>query len=219
MTERKQDRRRERTAAAILTAASRLFFERGVAQTTTDDIAAWAGVSVGSIYAHFGDKQTLFVTLCEQALALNERYIANRAWSASPMQRLQNTGDAYLRFALDHTEAFYLTTMRVRQASDSETIQALEVQMTERITRIAGQIGADAAAAIDAGEIDPVPIPQLLMYLWGSWAGVISLHLRVDEFKADDYDVTGSLALGTQIIGRGLGLAGPSGDQATAPPR
>lgn len=213
MTEGKQHRRRERTSSAIVGAASRLFFEQGVAQTTTDDIAALAGVSVGSIYAHFGDKQTLFVMLCDRALALNERYIANRAWSASPLERLLNTGDAYLRFALDETEAFYLTTMRVRESSDSETIHALKAQMAQRIGRIAEQIGSDAAAAIEAGEIEPVPIPQLLMYLWGSWAGVISLHLRVDEFKADGFSVSDSLGLGSQILLRGLG------SQVTAPPR
>lgn len=205
MSERKPDRRRERTSAAIVSAASRLFFEQGVAQTTTDDIAALAGVSVGSIYAHFGDKQTLFVTLCDRALALNERYIVNRTWSVSPVQRLLNTGDAYLRFALEETEAFYLTTMRVREPSDSEAVHALEAQMAERIARIAQQIGSDAAAAIEAGEIEPVPIPRLLMYLWGSWAGVISLHLRVDEFKADDFSVRDSLGLGAQILVRGLG--------------
>lgn len=216
VTERKQHRRRERTAAAIVSAASRLFYEQGVAQTTTDEIAALAGVSVGSIYAHFGDKQTLFVTLCAQALALNEQYIANRAWSVSPVQRLLNTGDAYLRFAQEETEAFYLTTMRVREPSDSPVVHALEVEMTERIARIAQQISSDAAAAIEAGEIDPVPIPQLLMYLWGSWAGVISLHLRVDQFKADDGSVRDSLALASQILARGLG-ATPSVEHPADP--
>lgn len=205
MTERKPDRRRERTAAAIVSAASRLFYEQGVARTTTDEIAALAGVSVGSIYAHFTDKQTLYVSMVDRALEINERYIVNRTWAVSPLQRLLNTGDAYLQFALEETEAFYLTTMRVREPSDNPAIHEMEARMNERIARIAKQIGSDAAAAIEAGEIDPVPIDKMLLYLWGSWAGVISLHMRIDEFKAEHFDVRESLHLASQIIARGLG--------------
>ena len=73
------------------------------------------------------------------------------------------------------------------------------------MARLLAALGSDAAAAIEAGEIEPVPIPRLLMYLWGSWAGVISLHLRVDEFKAEDFSVRDSLGLGAQILVRGLG--------------
>ncbi len=205
-----QDRRRERTANAIVAAASRLFYEQGVARTTTDEIAALAGVSVGSIYAHFSDKQTLFVSMVDRALEINERYIVNRTWSVSPLQRLLNTGDAYLQFALDETEAFYLTTMRVREPTDNPAIHAMEKRMGERIARIAKQIGSDAAAAIEAREIEPVPIEKLLMYLWGSWAGVISLHLRIDEFQAEHFDVSESLHLAESILARGLGGSLPT---------
>ncbi len=202
---RRPDRRRERTSAAIVSAASRLFYEQGVARTTTDEIAALAGVSVGSIYAHFHDKQTLFVSMCARALEINERYIVNRAWSVSPLQRLLNTGDAYLQFAQDETEAFYLTTMRVREPSDNPKIHEMEQRMNERIAGIAQQIGADAAAAIEAGEIQPVPIDKLLLFLWGSWAGVISLHMRIDAFRADHFDVGESLHLASAVLARGLG--------------
>lgn len=209
MTDRKPDRRRERTAAAIVGAATRLFHEQGVARTTTDDIAAVAGVSVGSIYAHFGDKQTLFVSMVDRALEINERYIVNRIWSASPLQRLLNTGEAYLQFAQDEPEAFYLTTQRVREPSDNPAIHEMEQRMGERIVRIAKQIGSDAAAAMEAGEIERVPIDKLLLYLWGSWAGVISLHTRIDEFQADQFDVRESLTLATSILVRGLGGSPP----------
>ncbi|MBJ7470498.1 MAG: TetR/AcrR family transcriptional regulator [Solirubrobacteraceae bacterium] len=215
-TQRKPDRRRERTHAAIVSAAERLFFEQGVARTTTDDIAALAGVSVGSIYAHFNDKHTLFVSLVDRAFSLNERYIVNRTWAVSPLKRLMNTGEAYLRFAEEETAAFYLTTMRVREPSESPAILGMEANMTERMGRIARQIGSDVAAAIEAGEIEPVPVETALMYLWGSWAGVISMHLRVDEFHAEHFNVRESLALGATVLTRGLGGTPPPSREPVA---
>ena len=47
----------------ILAAASRLFTSRGFNGTSTRDIAAGAGVSLGNIYNYFGTKEELFVTL------------------------------------------------------------------------------------------------------------------------------------------------------------
>lgn len=47
----------------ILKAAASLFVERGYAGTTSDDIAAAAGVSVGTFYNYFRNKRQVLVTL------------------------------------------------------------------------------------------------------------------------------------------------------------
>ncbi|MGZ3637149.1 MAG: TetR/AcrR family transcriptional regulator [Ktedonobacterales bacterium] len=47
----------------ILKAAAALFVERGYAGTTSDDIAAAAGVSVGTFYNYFRNKRQVLVTL------------------------------------------------------------------------------------------------------------------------------------------------------------
>lgn len=44
----------------LLDAASRVFNQKGYAQTTTDDIAKEAGVAVSVMYRHFGSKGELF---------------------------------------------------------------------------------------------------------------------------------------------------------------
>ena len=48
---------------AILSAALELFLDRGFAATSMDDVAAHAGVSKQTVYAHFHDKPTLFTEL------------------------------------------------------------------------------------------------------------------------------------------------------------
>lgn len=46
--------------AALLSAATRLFAEQGVAVTTTREICAAAGLNPGAIHYHFGDKDGLY---------------------------------------------------------------------------------------------------------------------------------------------------------------
>lgn len=53
----------------ILAAATRLFTRQGFHGTSTRDIAAEAGVSLGNIYNYFGTKEEIFVSLLER----NER--------------------------------------------------------------------------------------------------------------------------------------------------
>ena len=51
---------------AILEAAARRFDERGYDRTTTSDVAALAGVSVGSLFQYFPSKRSLITALHER---------------------------------------------------------------------------------------------------------------------------------------------------------
>ncbi len=52
----------------LLKATATLFMERGYAQTTSDDIAAAAGVSVGTFYNYFRNKRQALMTLAIERL-------------------------------------------------------------------------------------------------------------------------------------------------------
>lgn len=55
------------TRCAILAATEKLFFEKGVTQSTLDEIASEAGVTRGAIYWHFQSKSDLFLELYDAA--------------------------------------------------------------------------------------------------------------------------------------------------------
>ncbi len=61
--------RAERTRASILQAASRLFSAGGYAQVSMDEVAAEAGVTKPTVYAHFGSKEALFETLITEVIS------------------------------------------------------------------------------------------------------------------------------------------------------
>jgi len=63
---RPQQQRSRDTVAAILAAAAHVFVERGYANTTTNHIAARAGVSIGSLYQYFPSKDAILLALAER---------------------------------------------------------------------------------------------------------------------------------------------------------
>ena len=60
-----RSRLKEQTAAAILDSAEELFAEQGLANAHMNDIAARAGVAVGTLYNHFKDRDALLAALLE----------------------------------------------------------------------------------------------------------------------------------------------------------
>ena len=75
-----RQRRSKETVEAILVAAAQVFEARGYARGTTDRIAARAGVSVGSLYQYFPNKDAILVALAERhmehGLALAQAMLA-----------------------------------------------------------------------------------------------------------------------------------------------
>ncbi len=68
-----QVERSERSRTAILDAALELFSHRGYGATSIRDIAGAAGVSTGSVYHHFEDKEAIFLALLEQFQAITNQ--------------------------------------------------------------------------------------------------------------------------------------------------
>ena len=101
---RLKERLRKATRAALLDAAEATFARRGLQGARVDDIAAAAGVSVGTLYNHFGDREQLL-----QALLVDRRndLLAHldqplHEGQAVPFARLL---EAFVRAALRHFDA------------------------------------------------------------------------------------------------------------------
>jgi len=61
--------RSKKTVEIILDAAARVFAEKGFSGGTTNHIALRAGVSIGSLYQYFPNKDSILVGLLERHLA------------------------------------------------------------------------------------------------------------------------------------------------------
>src|SRR5215471_14395551 len=63
---RRQEDRTRATRAALISAARRLFAQRGYYAVPAEEIVTAAGLTRGALQHHFGDKQALFRAVFEQ---------------------------------------------------------------------------------------------------------------------------------------------------------
>ncbi len=94
--------RSQKTQQSLLDAAEVLFAEKGVDATSVADVAAAAGASVGAVYHHFRDKQTLlyavFERMADQLHATMREAVDPARWvGASVLDVLEG----YLEFSLE----------------------------------------------------------------------------------------------------------------------
>ena len=84
--------RSHRTQDAFLDAAEELFGRDGVAQTSVTDVADRAGRSIGSLYHHFTNKETLVAAVVDRILASLEstadRAIDPARWAGADITQI-----------------------------------------------------------------------------------------------------------------------------------
>ncbi|RMH45191.1 MAG: TetR/AcrR family transcriptional regulator [Deltaproteobacteria bacterium] len=90
-----QDRSR-RTYEALVDAAFRVFADKGLEDAQTPDIAAAAGVSVGTFYRYFADKRAAFLEVARRYLEEGERAVMSQLSA-------DNLAGKQRRATIDHT--------------------------------------------------------------------------------------------------------------------
>jgi len=98
-----RDRIRETTAQAILTAVEEVFADAGLHAARMDDIAARAGVSVGTLYNHFADRDALLNGL-QEARRSELLGAVDGVLARSPRPPFRERLRAMLVVLLDHCE-------------------------------------------------------------------------------------------------------------------
>ena len=140
-------RRRE----AIFTAATRLFAERGYAQTSIQDIAEEAGILKGSLYYYVSSKEELLYQLLVRNHEALYAHVAGRAPAADEpaLAAVHSFVRRHVAYVLAHAELSAL------YAQESAALQADErwVRELRRLRRRhEDALGALLRAAIEAGE-------------------------------------------------------------------
>jgi AcrR family transcriptional regulator len=141
--ELRDSRRRQR----ILTAATALFAERGLRSVSTEDLAAAAEVSVGTLYGLFADKKECLLAAHRSALAAAREAIATAIPAAAPWPvRAEAALAAALDFcATQPAPARLLLT--VIQAAGPEGAAAHQAALQEAAGALRGARAFSTAAA------------------------------------------------------------------------
>lgn len=201
----RQDRRKSRTAGAILDAAEALFLSGGYHPTTIEQLADHADVSVGSVYGHYGAKEGVYAALVDRALALDKRY-CDQGWESgsTALERLVGLSESYLRFARDHPGHFRVFRFPPVDAPSGGQVTAARERVRSRIEvevdRMAGAIGQAAAD----GVLRPVDPGVTAVFLWGAWDGIIANHVLPGNMELSEEKFESVLAVGREVLALGL---------------
>jgi len=157
-----QAERREKTIAAIVKAAKRIFGERGFAAATMDDIAAGARVAKGAVYHHFTTKEALFEAVFEQtSLEL-----------VSDLDRISRAENDPLEAMAAGTQGYFVACAKgpIGQIMlrDGPAVLGWERWRAIDAKHFGGKFPRGLAAAMDSGLIARQPIEPLARLLLGA---------------------------------------------------
>src|SRR6516162_2977783 len=116
----KERREREKTELRelILDAARELFISEGYEGVSMRKVADRIEYSPTAIYLHFADKQELFRELCHADFAALAEQLNLLAQHPDPVERLRQTGLAYIQFGLHYPNHYKLMFMTAHPAGD-----------------------------------------------------------------------------------------------------
>jgi AcrR family transcriptional regulator len=131
--------RSQETVRAILTAAARVFAAQGYAGATTNRIADAAGVSIGSLYEYFPNKDALLMALMEAHIAEGDAILA-RAGAAARAAGLPL--DAVVRRFVEAMIEFHARDRRLHRVLFEEAPQppSIRRRLAEAEQRIAAVV-------------------------------------------------------------------------------
>ena len=159
-----QAERTEATRGRLITAARRLFAEKGFAATSTEEILSETAVSRGALYHHFPSKTDLFQATFEQVedeLTAQVLQVAAAGGETDPMRILQVGFGAFLDQCLN-PEVQRIVML------DGPTVLGWDLwhELDERYAF--GAIKALLIVAADTGRIEPATVEPLTHLLVGA---------------------------------------------------
>lgn len=194
------DPRPARTRRAILSAADELLATSGVEGTTIAKVASHAGVSVGSIYAHFGSKDALILALGAKAVEPRLAQMESER-ETSPLARVLAAGDAYVRFAIDEPSTFSaLVILAHEPQAEAVGTEEVTTELGDGVGGLLDTLTADLEAAMDAGEIPRAPVRDALVGLLASWHGIADLATRRDGLAISADGAWSALAANRSLL-------------------
>lgn len=144
-------RRSAETVDRILAAAARLFDEDGYRATTTNHVAEAAGISVGSLYQYFPNKDSLLVALAERHLAETaEVFGAHLADLAAREPSIDEVTRSLVALALERNDSSQLHALLF---TDAPRTPELVAQFDALTTAIATELARHLARSGRAGDL------------------------------------------------------------------
>jgi AcrR family transcriptional regulator len=154
------------TRTHLLDIARSIVVHEGTADFSLREVARRAGLSPAAVYRHFASKEALLDEVCAIGFHKLCMSLLSATSAKTPRARLDASGDAYLRFALENPEdyrAIFMTPSRGKKpGSPGEAFQLLMDRVRE---------------CMDAKVLKRADVREVSVSIWAHVHGLASLRL------------------------------------------
>jgi AcrR family transcriptional regulator len=189
----KERRVREREARRdeIITAAEKVFFQKGLAEATMDEIAEAAELSKGTLYLYYKSKEDLYLAVAMKGMDIMFELFEKATGGPEPvLKRIANLGEAYYEYFEKHRDYFRMFFFFENPQFHSQVSPEILEQCKESDKRIWGLVKGLIQTAIDEGMLheglDPM---EAGVMLWSNSNGLMRLIDRQDHYTYESLDV------------------------------
>jgi len=200
-------RRKDDRPAEIISAALDSFAERGFAATKLDDIAARAGVTRGTLYLYFPNKEELFKAMVRQAIvpifAGREEMMANATEPSSVLlERLLLS----IPDAVRGTRLAAIPKLVISEAGNFPDLARFYYE--EVISRGRRLVTGLIARGIARGEFRPVDTDQIFFSVVAPLLVAILFHQTFADYDEHKFDLHRLCRSHVDVLLHGLVIAG-----------
>lgn len=162
------------TRDRIVEEARDLYLTGGLSALSMRKVAERVGVSATALYRHFDDKEALLVAVVQAGFERFTSYLLRGLAGKTPAERLQRTGEGYLRFALENASYYRIMFMTSREDFGFDQLPATSRQILAR----SFQLLVDRVRECqDAGDLRAGEPEEIAVLIWSFVHGLVSLYL------------------------------------------
>lgn len=227
ISERKE-REREARRNAILDATEQVVMSKGFATATMDDIAKAAELAKGTVYLYYKSKEELLVGLMIRGSdILHDIVIDEITKGYSSFDKLLLTGEAYWKFAHEHSFYFSLHLTDHVPANSAQINSEMIVTLQQRSTQIwqllVDLVEGSKIEGMVKNEVDSFSVSMLL---WLNSMSVLRMHHKIKSLPnnvfanengynpcnvnyKDMYDLNATILMHEIATERGIERLGP----------
>jgi AcrR family transcriptional regulator len=178
---RKAERKKQ-----LLAHAKQLFVTHGYHNTTTEKIAAAAGVTEPVLYRHFESKKALFLEVLQEIRqATLDRWNAENSGLSDPLAKLHAIADMYLGTTREHALEFRVMHRTLIETDDEEIAASLRAFYLDSEALLAQVISEGQQAGVFRRNLDPrVGAWELIRTALGY---TLTMPLRIPLYQEPDY--------------------------------
>jgi AcrR family transcriptional regulator len=185
ISERKE-REKEHRREEIISAAQKVFFEKGLQVATMDEIAEAAELSKGTLYLYYKSKEDLYLAVMMRGINILATMFAEAASAKiPPVMQIRKLGDAYYEFFKQHRNYFRMFYFFQHPQFHTQVSSEMMHSCTEENQKVWKIVFDTIARGIQEGEIrsDINPVETAVVLWSSSNAIMMRMDMQMEYFR------------------------------------